>query len=93
MVHVMSQMQYRENSAWHIVVGYVVSRYGNCRRFVGRLVFSASLDKLVCFRHQLMFGNHTIFFNTLDLPIFCDFLKVNGIFEWENIFMTQGVWL
>ena len=53
-MHVTSQIQYRENGAGHTVVG----KRGNCRRFVGGLVFSPSLDKLVLFQRQCMLGNH-----------------------------------
>ena len=60
MIHVTSQIQYRENGAGHIAVGYGVVRSfqsGNWK-FVGGLLSSASLDKLVLFRRQFMLGNH-----------------------------------
>ena len=65
------------------------------RRFVGGLVFSASLNKLAVFRSQFIFKMSPLifyfFWNTV--LISGDFKKVNGIFEWGNFFMTQGAWL
>ena len=56
-----SQIQYRENCAGHIAVGYVVTRSFQSVEIegglVGGLVFSAYLDKSVLFWRQFMLGN------------------------------------
>ena len=71
------------------------SKCGNCMWFIGGLVFSASLDKLVLF--QFMLGNHMSkmpwlnflhFWNTV--LILSDFLKSMGFLNGEISLWPRG---